>query len=359
MDGYLAIRRWTVVGLSLLLVSPATQAQITVEEQRQMRWHQPNKILKFFTDAGPTPVTVATTNPDTPDKFISLDEAIQLALQHSEVIRVLTGVSATSTGNTIYDTAIANAAIDQAVGRFDPVYFANSTYRKTETPFSAPTSVPFFATIEGAQTANNQAANGLQKTNRSGGIGQFSFSHNWSRDQTDSNPVFNPSEQSSLELSYTQPLLAGGGRAVNEAPIVIARLDLDRSYFQYKNSVQNLVQSVVAGYWALVASRTNLWAREQQLGLLKFSLDRALARQRTDQNDVTETSQSRVAYANLRASMISAQADVLQREAALRNALGLPPEDGRRLVPSTPPHEIKWNSTGRNYLTQLNGADRI
>ena len=336
-----------MAGLALVLAVPAAQAQLKVDEQKQMRWHRPDQVVQFYTNAGPAPVTVATKDPDTPDKFVSLDEAIQLALQHSEVVRVLTGVSATSTGSTIYDTAIANTSIDQAVGRFDPVYFANSTYRKTETPFAAPTIVPFLATIQGAQVSNNQAATGLEKTNRLGGTGQFSFTHNWNRDQVEGNPVFNPSERSSMELSYTQPLLAGGGRAANEAPIVIARLDLDRSYFQYKNSVQELVRSVVAGYWSLVASRTNLWAREQQLELLKFSLERVLARQALGLDDIRESSQSRVAYANIRASVISAQADVLQRESALRNALGLPPEDGNRFVPSTPPTrdqvEFDWH----------------
>ncbi len=318
---------------------PTVQGQLCVDEQKQIRWHDSRDILQFFTNAGPAPVTVATEDPQTPDRFLSLDEAIQLALRHSEVIRVLTGVSATATGSTIYDTAIATTAIDQAVGRFDPIFFANSTYRDAETPVAGPSLAnPLIAQIFGTRIATNQAAIGTNKTNRLGGQAAFSFSHNWTRNHfNDGNPAFNPSERPSMELSYTQPLLAGGGREANAAPIVIARLEQDRSYFQYKDSMQRQVNSVIAGYWALVNARTNLWAREQQYNLLKFALERVEARVVHEIDALAQETQARVAFANIRANVIAAQADVLQREAALRNVLGLPPEDGVRLVPSTPP----------------------
>ena len=43
-----------------------------------------------------------------------MDEAIQIALANADVIRVLTGTTATSTGQTIYDPAITNTDIDAA-----------------------------------------------------------------------------------------------------------------------------------------------------------------------------------------------------------------------------------------------------
>lgn len=346
MDGWLPCGQRLTLVLCLCFSTQVASAQLKVDEQKQIRWHRPQEIRQLFAGPGPAPVTVAVEDPQTPDSYLSLDSAIQQALQYSEVIRVLTGVSATATGSTIYDTAIATTPIDEAVGRFDPVFFANNNYRKTETPFAAPTAVPLLAQILDAQVSGNVASAGVRKTNRSGGIGEFSFNHDWMRTGRDGDPVFNPSERPSMELSYTQPLLAGGGRAANQAPIVIARLDLDRSYFQYKDNVQQLVSSVITAYWALVASRTNLWAREQQEFLLKVSEERADARLRAGQGNLSEYAQAKVAYANIRASLIAAQADVLQREAALRNVLGLPPEDGVRLVPSTPPTrdrmEFNW-----------------
>ena len=313
-------------------------AQLSVDEQHRIRWHAEKEILQYFVPPGPPPVTVATEDPAIPDRYLSLDEAIQLALRHSEVVRVLTGASAAASGSTVYDTAIATTAIDQQVGRFDPVFFANSTYRHTETPIAVPTpAMPLRAMISDAQADTNGAALGLTKTNRLGGTGEFVFFHDWTRNRLDGVPAFNPSQRPTMEVSYTQPLLAGGGFAVNEAPILIARLDLDRSYFQYKRSIQQLVQGVIKGYWALVSSRTNLWAREQQVDQLRQVYELELKREQVGRSALPEVSQRRVALANFRANLITAQADVLQREAALRNLMGLPPEDSVRLVPSTPP----------------------
>ena len=45
------------------------------------------------------------------------------------------------------------------------------------------------------------------------------------------------------------------------APIVIARIDTERSFFQMKDSVQQMVRGVIEAYWALVFARTDVWAR--------------------------------------------------------------------------------------------------
>ena len=62
-------------------------------------------------------------------------------------------------------------------------------------------------------------------------------------------PPLNPETPSSTTLSYTQPLLQGGVR-VDQAPIVISRIDTERSFFQLKDSLQQSVRGVVEAYWA-------------------------------------------------------------------------------------------------------------
>jgi hypothetical protein len=51
----------------------------------------------------------------------------------------------------------------------------------------------------------------------------------------------NPQNGSSLDLSLMQPLLQGGGYRANVVPIVLARIDTERSFFQLKDTVQELV----------------------------------------------------------------------------------------------------------------------
>jgi outer membrane protein TolC len=261
-------------------------------------------------------------------------------LECSEVIRVLTGVSSSSSGQTIYDTAIAATNIDQAKAPFDPVFTANSSFRRIERPFLTGPGT----SIAGIATQGNDSSLGLQDLNRFGGVAEIRAFNAW---DSENSVDFLSRNQPALELSYTQPLLAGAGRAANEAPIVIARLQQEQSYFAFKGSVQELVRGVIDAYWSLVQARTELWAREQQVEQAKFAYELVEAKFRSDLADRGDVTQPKVAYANFRATLIAAQANVLQREAALRNLIGLPPEDGSRIVPSTPPTrdrvEFRWD----------------
>src|SRR5207244_6145106 len=131
----------------------------------------------------------------------------------------------------------------------------------------------------------------------------------------------NPQGRSALTLSYTQPLLQGAGIEVNVAPIVIARINTERSYFQLKDSVQELVRGVIDAYWAVVFARTDVWARRQQVEQGSFAYALAEAKRRSGSGTAGEEAQARTALANFKAALIGSEANLLQREAALRNIL--------------------------------------
>ena len=310
--------------------SSVANAQILPDDERHIRWHQEESVSVFHRGTGPAPVTVATEGIEQSERLMPLDEAIRLTLQHSEVIRVLTGVSAVSSGQTIYDTAIATTPIDQAKAVFDPVFSANSTFRHNEFPGLNGLGTA----IIGGQTGGNDSKVGLSDKNTSGGTINLGFANAWDN-QTVAGFLYRNAP--SATLSYTQPLLAGFGREANTAPIVIARLQQEQSYFLFKDSMQELVRGTISAYWSLVQARTELWAREKQEGLLVRSVEIAEAKLKVGRATLGNVSQARLAYANLRANLIAARANVLQREAALRNMMGLPPEDDGRIVPSTPP----------------------
>src|SRR5262249_23681371 len=147
----------------------------------------------------------------------------------------------------------------------------------------------------------------------------------------------NPQNRSLLEMSYVQPLLQGGGFAVNTAPIVIARIEMERSFFEYKDSVQEVVRGVIEAYWNLVQARVDEWAKQIQVDQSKEAFDRERARQQAGFADVGSVSQARVTYNRFRSGLIQAKAAVLNREGALRNVMGLPPSDGHQPVPVSAP----------------------
>ena len=140
-----------------------------------------------------------------------------------------------------------------------------------------------------------------------------------------------------MALSYTQPLLQGAGFAVNTAPIVIARLNTEQSYFQYKDSVQQLVLGTITAYWNLVQARVNVWARKIQEQQSKEAFERESARLKTGFSDVGTMSQTSVTYHQFRANRIAAEADALTKEGTLRNLLGLPPDDDKAIIPTSAP----------------------
>ena len=129
----------------------------------------------YHRGSGPAPVTVATEGIEQSERLMTLDEAVRLSLEHSEVIRVLTGVTAVSSGRTIYDTAIATTSIDQAKAIFDPVFSANSTMRHTEVPFLNASR----NSILNGQTAGNDSKAGLSDLNQFGGTLDLGVSNSW------------------------------------------------------------------------------------------------------------------------------------------------------------------------------------
>ena len=305
--------------------------QVVPEDEQRIRWQDESSVSRFRRSAGPTPVTVATEDANTTARFLPLDEAIRLALQHSEVIRVLTGVSASSSGRTIYDTAIAITPIDVAKANFDPVFRANSAFRRNDLP-----GLNGLGTgITGQTTAGNDTTTGISDRNMLGGVADLAARNSW---DSQDGQGFISRNVPTLEMSYTQPILAGCGTAANRAPIVIARVQQEQSYFRVKGSMQELVRGSIEAYWALVQARTDLRARELQVAQLQIIFDQRSAEGRADRvgKKGTEVSQAKASLYSAKAFLVQAKGNVLQREAALRNLIGLPPEDGIQLVPSTP-----------------------
>jgi len=305
-------------------------------EQRSVHIRNPASLCKARIPAVGAPLTVDSTG-EVPEQFLSLDEAIRIALSHIEVVRVLAGVSAVASGTTIYDVPITNTTIDEQRGRFDPTVSAGNTWNRLETPVGIfDPGDPTRALITGTRSAGYNLDFDLSKTSITGGIFNFGVNTNPTRQQPGIFPL-NPVDRSSLELSLTQPLLRGGGIATNRVPIVLARIDTERSYFRFKDSMQQLVRGVIDAYWALVFARVDFWAREQQVEQAQWANDRAEMRDRFGLDDQGDVAQTELALANFRASLVTAKANVLLRESALRNLLGLPPASAERLVPTTAP----------------------
>jgi hypothetical protein len=336
--------------------------QHLLPEQRNIEHREPEQFRPARLPDTPPPRTVSNPQSDEPEWRMSLDEAVGIALDNSQVVRVLAGTSAASSGQTIYDAAISNTTIDQARAVFDPVLFEQAHWTHTDEP-----SAIFDprhrgrSLIVGGETQAFTSQFGVNKTNVLGAQWSLTWNENPTRFDSAGPFPLNPENPHSVVLSYTQPLLQGAGFRVNTAPIVIARLNTEQSFFQYKDSVQKLVRGVIEGYWNLVEARIAAWAADIQVQQSKENFEREQARLKTGFSDLGTVSQARVSYNQFQANLVAARATVLAREEALRNLLGLPPEDGRRIVPVSAPTserlQPKWEAVTR--LAELRRPDII
>ncbi len=302
------------------------QRRLYLPEQQRLNVSDPPRLPVVPVPQEGLPETVAKPQ-DLAEMPLSLNDAIRIALQNARVVRVLAGNIAVSSGSTIYDPAIVNTNVNTQRSRFDPTFNVGDSLLFDESGQAIPG--PRIAEIN--NDSNNLNIGGGKTTI---GGGQASLNYN-SLGSRSSLPLFlNPSHAEALELSYTQPWLRGAGVDVNLAPIVLARIDTEASYFRLKGSVQDLVRGVIEAYWNLVVARTDVWARKTQVEQGTVADQLARASLLVGRGNVAEVAQPRLALANFRNTLIASQADVLQKEAALRNILGLPPD-----VPiSTHPH---------------------
>jgi outer membrane protein TolC len=316
---------------------------IVLPEQHQIEVRTPESLPHVPLPDLIPPRTVSEKDRKVSERRLSLDEAIRIALENTRVVRILTGLTATSSGRTIYDTAITNTTIDQNQALFDPIVDHRSLWTRTEQPNAILNfRSPNLAVISGNRIDDYRAFSSISQTNVLGGRLEFSWTENPTYLTQPGLLPLDPFNRRNTELTYTQPLLQGGGLIPNLAPVILARLDTERSFFQYKDSVQDLVRGVIEAYWNLVLSRVDLWARQIQFEQAEEALKVAESRLKVGLGAKGAEAQARVTYNQFKANLIAAQADVLAREGALRNLLMLPPEDNCQLVPVSAPTSERY-----------------
>ena len=268
---------------------------------------------------------------------LTLHAAIRHALQNSAVVRVSVGTTVRPSGSTRYDQAITETQVQVSESVFDPQFLVRMFWNRTDEPTGV-TFGPGIPVPNERDTANFAAS--ITKRLVTGGTASVQFLTGY---------LFfprgglfrslNPQYTTNVEFAVSQPLLRGGGIEFNRAPIVIARIRSDQSYWQWRQSVLALVRSVEEAYWNLYAAHVALRAIEQVLPLAAEVVRVEQARLETGQAIPADVAQAEANLALFRQQRLRALANVLNQEAQLRNLLGLPPNDDRRLIPAELPPE--------------------
>ena len=202
-------RKWLLLLLSVGagLSANSAEAQRVLptlfREQRSMSIRDPSQLAPARVPESPIPSTVSNPQPDLEPFLLSLDEAIRASLQNMNVVRVLAGITATTSGRTIYDPAVINNNIDQQNAQFDPTLKINNAWNRLENPSSIFDALnPGSSLITGLRTDNFRTSTDLTKVNALGGTWDLGVNATPSRIQPGLFPL-NPSTSSSTSLSYT------------------------------------------------------------------------------------------------------------------------------------------------------------
>jgi outer membrane protein TolC len=324
----------------------------------------------------PPPMTVDDTQRET--RYLSLREAIAIALEHGTVgvqnplvagsaNDILGGFGA---GIVQLDDSIRVLALDPAIiandielslSKFDTVWANSLTFSRTETPLgTSPTTFAIGGLTVPSVSANTvNFSTGLAKPLPTGGVAGITFAINGQRNSPPSE--FNPAIQPSLQFNFEQPLLQGFGDEINQlrmthpgsilnpgilSPlaaasavegILITRIRLDQQRTEFERNLNYLLLNVETAYWNLYSSYYQLYSREEGMRysyeywrLTKLLFDNGRA-------PVQTLEQIRLQYEQFRSQRLTALDQVLDSERQLRGLLGLKIEDGYRLVPADSP----------------------
>jgi outer membrane protein TolC len=331
-----------------------------------------------------------TSNPETQEIWkMPLQDAIRIGLENSEVVRVIAlgaqgipvggfeptplntgagGALGTGTLTTVYDPAIQETQIAQALSAFDANFQTSLLWGHNTAPFNNAIQAGTF--ISGARFPvvftqdTAQFASTIQKRDATGGT--IGITHNMSYLYSNSpTNVFPSAYTSNLQFQFTQPLLGSAptsqfnpnpgpaGLEANRAPILVARINADVAVWRFKAEVMASVRSIEQQYWALAQQQVRLWASETAVDLGEQILRREEAKVLVGSSSIPNVAEAKENLERFRLDFVAATADVITTERQLRNILGLPPSDNRRIVPVTAPTEARLEPDWNVSLAQM------
>jgi outer membrane protein TolC len=162
--------------------------------------------------------------------------------------------------------------------------------------------------------------------------------------KTDTNARFqtiNPRFETTLNFSFSQPLLRNFGLRMSQREIIVAQNNFDISEKQFAKFVQDLVYQVEQAYWNLVYGIENLKVRQQSLKLAQELLEK-------NRRSVEVGTLAPIEVLNAQADVASREADILDAQALVKNyedalkavtnlAAEMPEASDMRLMPADRP----------------------
>jgi Outer membrane efflux protein len=140
---------------------------------------------------------------------------------------------------------------------------------------------------------------------------------------------------------------------VHRAPMVIQQLDGKTDPWRWRAEIAAHIRSVEQRYWNLAQAHVQLWAADRAVNLAQEILNREQAELTVGRGTPANVAEAAQRLEQFNLDLVTRTSDVLTTERQLRNILGLPPADNRRITPVTPPSEAKLEPVWDTCLHEM------
>lgn len=332
------------------------------------------------------------TDPEREVRPISLAEAIALALEGGTTGSIaLNGTSTDLTVSTFsprpfrafefsqengirilaLEPAIVGTDIEASLSKFDARWISSAAWSVTDQPIGG----NFLNSFNNGQASSVQSS--MLKPLPTGGVAGITFRTTYTNLSAPPGGVINPAYRPFLQFQFDQPLLQGFGVEINQLRashpgltqsvpgvnppagllpffntggrvegILVTRIRFDEQRAEFERQVHIMLTNVEVAYWNLYGAYLNLASREDALREAAVTLNRV--RERGGEiGRPEEGALTRAQYEQYRGLRLEALNQVLESERQLRALVGLPVQDGYRLVPvdkpTLAPFKPDWN----------------
>lgn len=260
--------------------------------------------------------------PAAPAAPLTLDDAVRLALQRNQGLKV-----------SAFTPEIARANVLAEYGRFDPALTFRRTQGESETPVSA---TPLVNSVVKTDDASLSL----------GGLTPWGLTYSLSATAENQRGTFNRFTDSYVTfggVTVTQPLLRGFGFGATLAGLRIAKADRSLADWQHRQAIIDTVTGVILTYNSVAQARENVRIAELSRSLTAELVAQNEKRNRVGQISDADVLQARARLAGREESVLLARRAAADLENQLRQLIGESayPVDGpvlelETLPPATP-----------------------
>jgi outer membrane protein len=271
---------------------------------------------------------------------ISLQDAVELALENSLDIAVqryypwIADDSILKANSGSFGFGTPGAAIASSSASINPFAFTIVTFDPLVSSsvsiadISVPVNNPFIsgtgaAGLTGLKSHSSQFNNQYSQTFETG----TNITVNWNNTRSSSAAAnfFNPAVTSTLNFSFTQPLLNGFGLAVGTRNIRIAKNNRKIADWAFAQQAITTVTNTITAYWELAFARENVKVQQQAVTVAQKLYEDNKKQLEIGSMAPLDVTRAESELATDRQNLIVAQTVQLQDEQILKNAISKDP----------------------------------